>query len=241
MEGNQQQQQTPPGDGGANQNQQQQQQQQTPPAGGGNQQAQQQQQNQQTPGEEPAWFKKRWAEKMGDIEKELGLQPGGLKDFVASQKKNQQRQAAAQGEVLGGADLRLAKMEALLAAGVPGKQVPIILQYFNIPGKTREAIEADIQNLISGGLLKIEEAGTGQQQQQTGGNQQQQQQQGQGQQQNQNQGAAQGAGQNGVPGNGGGPKIWTKSEVLALQKNNPAEYDKHRMEILQQMSQGLIK
>lgn len=228
---------TPPAnDPSGGNNQQQQQQQQTPPAGGGNQQPQQQ--SQQTPGEEPAWFKKRWAEKMGDIEKELGLQPGGLKDFVASQKKNQQRQAATQGEVLGGADLRLAKMEALLAAGVPGKQVPIILQYFNIPGKTREAIEADIQNLISGGLLKIEEAGTGQQQQQTGGNQQQQQ---QGQNQNQNQGAAQGAGQNGVPGNGGGPKIWTKSEVLALQKNNPAEYDKHRMEILEQMSKGLIK
>ena len=128
-------------------------------------------------------------------------------------------------------------MEALLAAGVPGKQVPVILQYFNIPGKTREAIEADIQALVGGGLLKIEEAGTGQQQQQTGGNQQQQ----QGQQQNQNQGAAQGAGQNGVPGNGGGPKIWTKSEVLSLQRNNPAEYEKHRMEILEQMSKGLIK
>jgi len=237
-DGNQQQQ-TPPanGNGGDNQNQQNQQQQQTPPAGGGNQQ--QQQQNQQTPGEEPPWFKKRWAEKMGDMEKELGLQPGGLKEFIASQKKNQQKQAASQGEVLGGADLRLAKMEALLAAGVPGKQVPVILQYFNIPGKTREAIEADIQNLISGGLLKIEEAGTGQQQQ-TGGNQQQNQQTGQQQNQNQNQGAAQGAGQNGLPGNPG-PKVWTKSEVLSLQKNNPAEYEKHRMEILEQMSKGLVK
>ena len=233
MDGNQQQQ-TPPGNGGDNQNQQQQQ---TPPSGGGNQQ--QQQQSQQTPGEEPAWFKKRWAEKMGDIEKELGLQPGGLKDFVANQKKTQQRQAAAQGEVLGGADLRLAKMEALLQAGVPGRQVPIILQYFNLPGKTREAIEADIQALIGGGLLKIEEAGTGQQQQ-AGGNQQQQQNQ-QGQQQNQNQGAAQGAGQNGVPGNGPGPKVWTLQEVLTLQKNNPVEYEKHRQEILEQMQKGIIK
>jgi len=230
--------QPPAGEGNNQGGNNQQQQQQTPPAGGGNQQ-QQQQQSQQTPGEEPAWFKKRWAEKMGDIEKELGLQPGGLKDFVANQKKNQQRQAATQGEVLGGADLRLAKMEALLAAGVPGKQVPIILQYFNIPGKTREAIEADIQNLISGGLLKIEEAGTGQQRQ-TGGNQQQNQQTGQQQNQNQNQGAAQGAGQNGLPGNPG-PKVWTKSEVLSLQKNNPAEYEKHRMEILEQMSKGLVK
>jgi len=232
MEANNQQHQTPPAEGNGGDNQPPQ----TPPAGGGNQPPQQPP-NQQTPGEEPAWFKRRWAEKMGDMEKELGLQPGGLKEFIANQKKNQQRQTANQGEVLGGADLRLAKMEALLAAGVPGKQVPVILQYFNIPGKTREAIEADIQNLISGGLLKIEEAGTGQQQQ-AGGNQQQSQQ--TGQQQNQNQGAAQGAGQNGLPGNTG-PKIWTKSEVLSLQKNNPAEYEKHRMEILEQMSKGLVK
>ncbi|OPX77221.1 MAG: hypothetical protein A4E44_00152 [Methanosaeta sp. PtaB.Bin018] len=36
-------------------------------------------------------------------------------------------------------------------------------------------------------------------------------------------------------------KIWTKAEVLALQKNNPEEYTKHRTEILDQMSRGLIK
>ena len=36
-------------------------------------------------------------------------------------------------------------------------------------------------------------------------------------------------------------KIWTKAEVLALQKNNPAEYEKHRLEILEQMGKGLIK
>lgn len=229
MEGNQQQQ-TPPGDGGDNQNQNQQQQQKTPPAGGGNQQ--QQQQNQQTPGEEPAWFKKRWAEKMGDIEKELGLQPGGLKDFIATQKKP--KPITPTGETLSGADLKIAKMEALMLKGIPSEKIPLLLQH--IPGKTREDIDVGIQQLLD--LAKIL-AGTGQQQQQTGGNQQQQQQ--QGQNQNQNQGAAQGAGQNGVPGNGGGPKIWTKSEVLSLQKNNPAEYEKHRMEILEQMSKGLVK
>lgn len=240
MEGNQQQAagQPPAGEGNNLGGNNQQQQQQTPPAGND------QQQQQPPQGNAPVimtqeQFNRRWAEEKGNLEKELGLQPGGLKDFVANQKKNQQRQAATQGEVLSGADLRLAKMEALLAAGVPGKQVPIILQYFNIPGKTREAIEADIQNLISGGLLKIEEAGTGQQRQ-TGGNQQQNQQTGQQQNQNQNQGAAQGAGQNGLPGNPG-PKVWTKSEVLSLQKNNPAEYEKHRMEILEQMSKGLVK
>lgn len=36
-------------------------------------------------------------------------------------------------------------------------------------------------------------------------------------------------------------KIWTKEEVLALQKNNPEEYAKHRDEIINQMCAGLIK
>lgn len=36
-------------------------------------------------------------------------------------------------------------------------------------------------------------------------------------------------------------KVWTKNEVIALQKNNPEEYEKHRMEILEQMGKGLIK
>lgn len=36
-------------------------------------------------------------------------------------------------------------------------------------------------------------------------------------------------------------KIWTKDEVLSLQKNNPEEYEKHRFEILEQSCKGLIK
>ena len=36
-------------------------------------------------------------------------------------------------------------------------------------------------------------------------------------------------------------KIWTKAEVLALQRDNPAEYEKHRFEILEQSCKGLIK
>lgn len=233
MEGNQQQAagQPPAGEGNNLGGNNQQQQQQTPPAGND------QQQQQPPQGNAPVimtqeQFNRRWAEEKGNLEKELGLQPGGLKDFIATQKKP--KPITPTGETLSGADLKIAKMEALMLKGIPSEKIPLLLQH--IPGKTREDIDVGIQQLLD--LAKIL-AGTGQQQQQTGGNQQQQQQ--QGQNQNQNQGVAQGAGQNGVPGNGGGPKIWTKSEVLALQKNNPAEYDKHRMEILQQMSQGLIK
>jgi len=36
-------------------------------------------------------------------------------------------------------------------------------------------------------------------------------------------------------------KIWTVKEVLDLQNNLPEEYEKQRMEILEQMSKGLIK
>jgi len=36
-------------------------------------------------------------------------------------------------------------------------------------------------------------------------------------------------------------KIWTKAEVLKLQKENPLEYEKNRAAILQQMGEGLIK
>ena len=36
-------------------------------------------------------------------------------------------------------------------------------------------------------------------------------------------------------------KIWTRQEVLDLQKNDPTEYERHRMEILEQMGKGLIK
>jgi hypothetical protein len=36
-------------------------------------------------------------------------------------------------------------------------------------------------------------------------------------------------------------KVWTVQEVLELQKNNPTEYQKHRLEILGQDLQGKIK
>lgn len=168
-----------------------------------------------------AQFDKRWAEKMAALEKDFGMP---IKDVKAHLEQAKPKPPT--GETLSGADLKIAKMEALMIAGVPSQQIPVILQHFNIAGKTREEIQGSIQQLITAKLLTIAppapEPGT--QQQQPPGPPT----------------AAQGAGNNGVPGNSG-PKIWTKSEVLSLQKNNPTEYEKHRVEILQQMSTGQIK
>jgi hypothetical protein len=168
-------------------------------------------------------FNQRFAEKMGAIEKELGLPQGGLKDFVAAQKKAKQP-APPTGETLTGADLKIARMEALMTAGVPSKQIPLLLQHLNIAGNTREEIQASIGQLIELKLLSIETTPAPQP----------------GQQQNGTPDAAQGAGNPGISGNKG-PKIWTKQEVLALQTQNPGEYAKHRDEILDQMTKGLIK
>ena len=170
-------------------------------------------------------FDRRFAEKMGAMERELGIQPGGLKDYVAAQKAAQKPKPPT-GETLSGADLKIAKMEALMIAGIPSQQIPVILQHFNIAGKTREEIQGSIQQLIDAKLLTIAPPapapGIQQQQQQGPPN------------------AAQGAGNTGVPGSPG-PKVWTKVEVIALQRDNPAEYNKHRAEILEQMGKGLIK
>lgn len=118
-------------------------------------------QNPPQPGEGNIWtpahqeiFDRRFAEKMGTIERELGIQPGGLKDYVATQKAAQKPKPPT-GETLSGADLKIAKMEALMIAGVPSQQIPVILQHFNIAGKTREEIQGSIQQLIEAKLLTI--------------------------------------------------------------------------------------
>lgn len=149
-------------------------------------------------------FDRRFAEKMGAMERELGIQPGGLKDYVAAQKAAAQKQKLPTGDTLTGPELRMAKMEALMLQGISGKQIPVILENFNIKGKTREEIDASIQQLITVGLLKIEAPAPvpGTQQQQPSGPPQ----------------AAQGAGNNGVPGSTPSPdtKIWTESEIREL-------------------------
>lgn len=188
-----------------------------PPEGGNNQippTPPAQQPGQNPPGDGNIWtpahqeiFDRRFAEKMGVIEKDLGIQPGGLKDFVAAQKKAKQAPPQT-GETLTGADLKIARMEALMTAGVPSKQIPLLLQHLNIAGKTREEIQRSIQQLIELKLLSIETTPAPQPgiQQQTG-----------------TPNAAQGAGNPGVPGTPG-KKTWKKSEIQAVLRD-PAKSD----------------
>ncbi len=170
-----------------------------------------------------AQFDQRWAEKMSTLEKELGIQSGGLKDYVAAQKAAQKQKLPA-GDALAGPELRMAKMEALMLQGISGKQIPVILENFNIKGKTREEIDASIQQLVLVGLLKIEEAPApqpGTQQQQPPGTPQ----------------VAQGAGQPGVQGTPQ-KRIWTASEIA---KMSSADHIKYKDEILLAMDEGRIQ
>ena len=165
-------------------------------------------------------FDRRFAEKMGAMERELGIQPGGLKDFVATQKAAQKPKPPT-GETLSGADLKIAKMEALMIAWVPSQQIPIILQHFNIAGKTREEIQGSIQQLIDAKLLTIAPPAPapGTQPQQPPGPPQ----------------AAQGAGNNGVPGLSAIATM-TKADLAAKCKD-PVWYDANRDAVLKRLSE----
>lgn len=167
-----------------------------------------------------AIFNKRWGEKMADIEKELGLQAGGLKDFVAAQKKPQTPPVGST-DPLTGAELRMAKMEALMLAGVPSKKIPGLLS--RVQGKTKADIETDVKFMITEGFIVLEES----------------KQAAQPQQQPPTQApptvAAQGAGSPGVPP---GPKTWVRAE---LSKLSPEEYEKHRSEIHAALRDGRVK
>lgn len=96
-------------------------------------------------------FDKRWAEKMAALEKDFGMPIKDVKTHLEQVKPKPPT-----GETLSGADLKIAKMEALMTVGVPSQQIPIILQHFNISGKTREEIQGSIQQLIDAKLLTIE-------------------------------------------------------------------------------------
>ena len=202
------------------------------PAAGGNNQPPAQtpapQPGQNPPGDGNIWtpahqeiFDRRFAEKMGAMERELGIQPGGLKDYVAAQKAAAQKQKLPTGDTLTGPELRMAKMEALMLQGISGKQIPVILENFNIKGKTREEIDASIQQLITVGLLKIEAPAPapGTQPQQPPGPPQ----------------AAQGAGNNGVPGLSAIATM-TKADLAAKCKD-PVWYDAHRDAVLKRLSE----
>ena len=170
-----------------------------------------------------AQFDARWAEKMSGLEKDLGLQPGGLKDFVAAQKAAQKPKPPA-GEPLAGAELKIAKMEALMTVGIPSQQIPIILQHFNISGKTREEIQGSIQQLIDAKLLAISPpAPQPPETQQPPGPPS----------------AAQGAGNPGVPGTPG-KKAFTRAEIAEKSKD-PVWYEANRAAIFEAMEKGEIK
>ncbi len=170
-------------------------------------------------------FNARWAEEKGKLEKELGLEPGGLKDFVEKSKKPAPAPAAST-EKLTGADRRIAVMETLMLAKVPSEKIPGLIS--RVQGANRAEIEADIQKMIKDGFIVIEKPAPAAQPQQ-----QPQQQQNPAQQPPPN--AAQGAGIPGVPP---GPKVWTRAEIGKL---TPDEYEKNRNDIMKAMSEGRIR
>jgi len=141
-------------------------------------------------------FDRRWAEKMAALERDFGMPIKDVKTHLEQAKPKPPT-----GETLSGADLKIAKMEALMIAGIPSQQIPVILQHFNIAGKTREEIQGSIQQLIDAKLLTIAPPAPapGTQQQQPPGPPT----------------AAQGAGNNGVP-RSPGKKTWKRSEIQAL-------------------------
>lgn len=156
------------------------------------------------------------------MERELGIQPGGLKDYVAAQKAAAQKQKLPAGDTLTGPELRMAKMEALMLQGISGKQIPVILENFNIRGKTREEIDASIQQLITVGLLMIDAPAQQGTQQPPGPPN-----------------AAQGAGNPGVPGTPG-KKAFTRAEIAEKSKD-PVWYEANRAAIFEAMEKGDIK
>lgn len=194
-----------------------------PPAGGNNQPPAQT--PAQQPGTPPAQgefilsqeqFDKRWAEKMAALERDFGMPLKDVKTHLEQAKPKPPT-----GETLSGADLKLAKMEALMIAGVPSQQIPVILQHFNISGKTREEIQGSIQQLIDAKLLTIAPPAPapGTQPQQPPGPPQ----------------AAQGAGNNGVPGLSAIATM-TKADLAAKCKD-PVWYDAHRDAVLKRLSE----
>ena len=161
-------------------------------------------------------FDKRWAEKMAALERDFGMPLKDVKTHLEQAKPKPPT-----GETLSGADLKIAKMEALMIAGIPSQQIPVILQHFNIAGKTREEIQGSIQQLIDAKLLTIAPPAPapGTQPQQPPGPPQ----------------AAQGAGNNGVPGLSAIATM-TKADLAAKCKD-PVWYDAHRDAVLKRLSE----
>jgi len=166
-------------------------------------------------------FNQRWAEKHADIEKDLGMPLKDAKALIESTKKPPA--PATSTETLTGAELRMAKMEALMLAGVPSKKIPGLLS--RVQGKSKADIEADIKLMVADGFIIIQgpkPAAQPQQQQQ--------------QMPATTPTAAQGAGNTGVPASG--EKTFTESQIAAM---SPEEYEKNRDAIFKAMEAGAIK
>jgi hypothetical protein len=156
-------------------------------------------------------FNARWGAKHGEIEKELGMSIAEAKAFIAANKKPPANKA----EKLEGADLRMAKMEALMFAKVPSEKIPGLIS--RVQGSNKTEIEADIQQMITDGYITLQAAQPSQQQ-------------------NQPPNAAQGAGNPGVPGTPG-KKTWKRSEIKNMSRE---DHLKNKDEIFAAMRENRI-
>jgi hypothetical protein len=157
-------------------------------------------------------FNARWGAKHGEIEKELGMSIEDAKAFIKANRKPPANKA----EKLEGADLRMAKMEALMFAKVPSEKIPGLIS--RVQGSNKTEIEADIQQMITDGFITVQAAQPPQQQQSQPPN------------------AAQGAGNPGVPGTPG-KKTWKRSEIKNMSRE---DHLKNKDEIFAAMRENRI-
>jgi hypothetical protein len=157
-------------------------------------------------------FNARWGAKHGEIEKELGMSIDDAIDFIKANRKP----PANKTEKLEGADLRMAKMEALMFAKVPSEKIPGLIS--RVQGSNKTEIEADIQQMITDGYITLQAAQPLQQQQSQPPN------------------AAQGAGNPGVPGTPG-KKTWKRSEIKNMSRE---DHLKNKDEIFAAMRENRI-
>lgn len=157
-------------------------------------------------------FNARWGAKHGEIEKELGMSIEEAKAFIKANRKPPVNKA----EKLEGADLRMAKMEALMFAKVPSEKIPGLIS--RVQGSNKTEIEADIQQMITDGFITLQAAQPPQQQQSQPPN------------------AAQGAGNPGVPGTPG-KKTWKRSEIKNMSRE---DHLKNKDEIFAAMRENRI-
>ena len=157
-------------------------------------------------------FNAQWGAKHGEIEKELGMSIDDAIDFIKANTKP----PANKPEKLEGADLRMAKMEALMFAKVPSEKIPGLIS--RVRGSNKTEIEADIQQMITDGYITLQATLPLQQQQ------------------NQPPNAAQGAGNPGVPGTPG-KKTWKRSEIKNMSRE---DHLKNKDEIFAAMRENRI-